>query len=175
MIVLPRWLSIRRAVADELEAEVYSSHSETSDSFYSDSDYSELDAELAEREAALTIQAEVRDWMRTKHAASVIQRNVRTWLDQEQPDMAVKTAMQLSQQHQQDRVATLVSAGGPAEALSVPAASLPAATVANSAKSATAHLLVTEAIGACTLSPISAGQQQQQQQQQQQPQSQGMC
>ena len=81
-LVLPRWLSIRRAVADELEAEVYSSHSETSDSFYSDSDYSELDAALAEREAALTIQAEVRDWMRTKEIlfGVLLKRYVR-WLN----------------------------------------------------------------------------------------------
>jgi hypothetical protein len=75
--------------------------------FYSDSDYSELDVELAEREAALTIQAEVRDWMRTKHAAGVIQRNVRTWLDQQEPDGAVETAMRLSMEQQSARAAAL--------------------------------------------------------------------
>jgi hypothetical protein len=157
------WLSIRRAVADELEAEVYSSHSETSDSFYSDSDYSELDAELAEREAALTIQAEVRDWMRTKHAASVIQRNVRTWLDQEHPASAVETAKQLSQQQQQARMAELTIAAAVSEASS--AASLSAATVstvplASSARSTSTQLMSAEVTDTRTMSAISTVQQQ---------------
>ena len=156
-----RWLSIRRAVADELEAEVYSSHSETSDSFYSDSDYSELDAELAEREAALTIQAEVRDWMRTKHAASVIQRNVRTWLDLQEPDAAVDTAMQLSRKQQQSRVTALSSAPASGGAASTTPAS---ATVAERSviNSTEIQLMATDATGSApppirmhTLSPTA--------------------
>lgn len=80
--------------------------------------------ELAQREAALTIQAEVRDWMRTKHAASVIQRNVRSWLDQQEPDGAVETAMELSMRQQESRVAMLTGAPKLAAASSTAAKAL---------------------------------------------------
>ena len=73
---------------------------------------SDLDIELAEAEAALMIQAQVRDWMRTKRAASVIQGKVREWLELQDGQGA--DALRLATEGQQARLAALAAAGSPA-------------------------------------------------------------
>ena len=73
---------------------------------------SDLDIELAEAEAALMIQAQVRDWMRTKRAASVIQGKVREWLELQDGQGA--DALRLAAEGQQARLAALAAAGIPA-------------------------------------------------------------